>query len=108
MKIGKIPKENQPKFWMNEVSGVMKQIVTKFFESKRLTPRELKVIKEYIIQWIDKTANNMRYLVSKQEFENYLETGVPKDYKKKIESLDQDQIMDYIGEELLNYGIDPF
>ncbi len=107
-KIEKIPKSKQPKFWMNEVSGRMKQIVTKFFENKRLTTRELKVIKDYIIQWIEKTANNMRYLVSEEEFQHYLETGVPKDYKRKIEELDQDQIMVYIGEELLKYGIDPF
>ncbi len=108
LKIEKIPKEDIPKFWMHEVSGRMKQIVSKFFEGKQLTPSELKVIKEYIIQWIEKTANNMRYLVSEEEFQHYLETGVPKDYKKKIEELDQDQIMDYVAEELLKYGIDPF
>ncbi len=108
IKIEKIPKEEIPKFWMHEVSGRMKQIVSKFFEKKQLTPSELKVLKEYIIQWIEKTANNMRYLVSEEEFEHYLKTGVPKDYKKQIEVCSQDQIMDYVTEELLNYGLDPF
>ena len=100
--------EKQPKYWRNEVSGGMKQIVNKFFEGKQLIPRELKVIKDYIIQWIEKTANSVKYIVSEEEFQDYLETGVPKDYNEKIEEMDQEQIMVYIGEELLKYGIDPF
>ncbi len=101
-------RENQPLFWMNEVSGQMEMIVKKFFNKKKLNPSELNVLKGYIIQWVERTVNNMKYLVSETEFQHYLKTGVPKDYKKKIEELDQNKIMNYVTEELLNYGFDPF
>ena len=86
----------------------MKQIVMKFLEEKQLNPNELNVIKGYIIQWIERTVNNMKLLGSEEEFKNYLKTGVPKDYNKKIGDMDQNQIMNYVTEELLKYGFDPF
>lgn len=101
-------RKNQPLFWMNEVSGSMERIVKKFFNKEKLNPSELNILKGYMIQWVEKTVNNMKFLVTETEFQHYLETGVPKDYKKKIQELNQKEIMDYIETDLLEYGFDPF
>lgn len=107
-KIEKIPRDEQPLFWMNEASGRMKQIVQDFFNKKLLKPTDLRILKNYIIQWVDNTVKSIRHLVSEKEFKDYLKNGVPPDYQKKIGELNQDQLMNYIVEELLKYGLDPF
>lgn len=108
MKIEKIPKNQFPKFWMDEISGKMKEIVMKFLEDKNLDSYELQILKDYLIQWIDKTIDNVKYLLSGEQLRKYMEEGVPPNYKDKINNMNQYQIKNYIVKELLDYGIDPF
>lgn len=90
----------KPLFWMNKQSGKMKEIVFKFLDDKKLTDDELKTLKWYVIQWIEGTE------VNSKQFLGYV--SVPPEYKKKIESMNQKQLHEYIPGELLDYGIDPF
>ena len=79
-----------PLFWMHEVSGGMKEIVMGFLGDKKLTEDHMKVLRWYLIQWIEK-----------------LPVFRPEDYKEKINNATQKELSDYIGV-LLDYGIDPF
>jgi len=97
-----------PVFWMDEQTGMMKHIVEKFFEGIHLTNLELKYLKWYIVQWIDGIISTIKTLKSEKEFGDFLKSCVPKDYKKQLDEMDQDQIVEYVENELSEKGIDPF
>ena len=44
---------SQPNFWMNETSGVLRPVVEKLLNGKRLLPREIAVMRAYFRQWIE-------------------------------------------------------
>ena len=98
----------RPLFWMHEQTGMMKHIVQKFFEKIRLTNLELKYLKWYIVQWIDGNALQVKVNIPKEEIEEFERKYVPKDCKKRLDDMDQEQIMKYVSEELMNFGFDPF
>ena len=77
-------------FWMNEQSGQMKEIVMNFLQDIELSKIQLEVLKNYIIQWIEKATITR-----------------PPDYHLIIMNSNQKELNDYIGV-LLDYGIDPF
>ena len=80
----------RPVYWMHEISGRMKRIVTKFLENKPLTREELGVIRWYVYQWV-------HYMPSK-----------PDDYKG-VMLMDQSELKSYTFHVLVcTYGIDPF
>jgi len=101
------PKQ-EPLFWMHEQTGMMKDIVQKFLEEIHLTNLELKYLKWYIVQWIDGTVSQVKNRMSKEQFKEYIMNAVPKDYKQQLDDMDQGQIMQYVSEDLINLGIDPF
>ena len=101
--------EKFPLFWMNETSGKMKRIVLRFFEDLDLSPEELKILKMYIIQWIEGTIFQTRpFFNNEKKYQEYLKKAVPSDYKTVIENADQWELSGYISNTLLKYGIDPF
>lgn len=101
------PKQ-EPLFWMHEQTGMMKDIVQKFLEEIHLTNLELKYLKWYIVQWIDGTVSYVKNRMSKEQSKEYIMIAVPKDYKQQLDDMDQGQIMQYVSEELIVFGIDPF
>lgn len=90
----------EPVFWMHEKSGQMKGIITKFFGELPLTEKELKVLKWYIIQWIE---GNQSVLLSMGQ-----KMPVPPDYEQTIQKLNQKELYNYVPGVLLDYNIDPF
>jgi len=100
--------EQEPLFWMHEQTGMMKTIVQKFLDEIHLTNLELKYLKWYIVQWIDGTVSHAENRMSKEQFKEYVMNAVPKDYKKQLDDMDQGQIIQYVSEDLINLGIDPF
>ena len=98
----------KPLFWMDEQTGMMKAIVDKFLEEIHLTNLEMKYLRWYIVQWIDGIVSHTKMRYPEKDFEKYLKNGVPENYKNKTDEMDQEQLIDFVVKELLNYGIDPF
>jgi len=99
---------NRPLFWMHEQTGMMEAIVNKFFKQIHLTNLEMKYLRWYIVQWIDGIVSQVKVGMTEQEFKEYVKNAVPKEYKRKLDGMDQEQITIYVAGELLNYGMDPF
>lgn len=95
-------------YWQNELTGKMKDIVRKFLVHEILNPSELKTLKWYIIQWIDNiklTTIELKNEVN-QELIDYINKSC--ELSKRVITLSQNEITDYIVNELLDFGIDPF
>lgn len=100
--------KTKPLFWMCDQTRMMKHIVEKFFEEIHLTNLEMKYLRWYIVQWIDGIVSHAKMRYPEKDFKEYLKNGVPENYKNKTDEMDQEQLMDFVVKELLNYGIDPF
>lgn len=44
---------NVPGFWQNETSGVLRPVITAYLNGKRLSAHDLRIMREYLLQWID-------------------------------------------------------
>ena len=42
-----------PKYWMHEISGVLKQPIERYLHSHPLQPGDVELIRAYLTQWID-------------------------------------------------------
>jgi hypothetical protein len=61
---------NQPLFWQNEISGEMKRIVLKYFsKEEKINEYELKILKEYIVQWVKWFLKNNPHTKSEHRVE---------------------------------------
>ena len=82
-----------PRYWANEVTGRMKEIVLKFFQAQKLEDEEIKILKSYIMEWM----NDSLIPINKRV--------VLEDELKSI--TDSIKLMEF-NHNLLDYGIDPF
>jgi len=95
-------------YWQNEISGNMKQIVMKFFDNEFLTLNELKILKWYIIQWIDRTKLSVisQIEIVDKSLIDFVEKSC--ELSKRVISLTQNELYEFIPNDLLDFGIDPF
>jgi len=82
-----------PRYWVNEVSGRMKEIVLKFFHAEKVEGQDLQILKDYIKEWLDASRLPMNERVRLN------------DELKQITS--SYKLMEF-NQRLLEYGIDPF
>lgn len=80
-----------PLYWMHELTGKMREIVKKFLDEQsrlNMTDPEKEIMRWYVWQWV------------------YAMPSKPLDFDR-IKTMDMNVLLDYIWEELLDYGIDP-
>lgn len=77
----------------------LKEKVEKFLAKEPLNDRELNDIKDHIISWIA----SFDHLIDVQDLSEF-----DKDYKERINSMDQEDLLEFVNDELMEEGIEPF
>jgi len=82
------------RYWMHEKSGRMKSIVLGFLEGRPLDPADLRILKDYMLQWIAPPISLPE--LNRTAFEKQINDAPDADELRKVNYA------------LLQFGIDPF